>query len=68
MIVILILSFYFNPTGDKARESAYAEQASTVASDWEAAKKGDGYWAQQAYRFGVDVNDKASICTHALPS
>jgi hypothetical protein len=50
--------FYFNPTGDKARESAYTEQASTVASDWEAAKRGDGYWAQQAYRFGVDVNNK----------
>jgi hypothetical protein len=54
-------SFYFNPTGDKARESAYAEQASTVGSDWEAAKKGDGYWAQQAYRFGVDVNDKEAF-------
>jgi hypothetical protein len=50
--------FYFNPTGDKARTSNYAEQASTVASDWEAAKKGDAYWAQQAYRFGVDLNDK----------
>ena len=53
--------FYFNPTGDKAREDAYTEQASTVASDWEAAKKGDGYWAQQAYRFGVDVNDKQAF-------
>ena len=54
-------AFYFNPTGDKARESSYAEQASTVASDWEAAKKGDEYWAQQAYRFGVDVNDKEAF-------
>jgi hypothetical protein len=53
--------FYFNPTGDKARESNYAEQASTVAADWEAAKKGDGYWAQQAYRFGVDMNDKEAF-------
>jgi len=53
--------FYFNPTGDKAREGKYAEQASTVTSDWEAAKKGDGYWAQQAYRFGVDVNDKQAF-------
>lgn len=53
--------FYFNPTGDKAREGKYAEQASTVTSDWEAAKKGDGYWAQQAYRFGVDVNDKEAF-------
>lgn len=51
-------SFYFNPTGDKARESSYAEQASTVAQDWEAAKKGDAYWTAQAYRFGIDVNNK----------
>jgi hypothetical protein len=28
-----------------------------VSADWEAAKAGDEYWAQQAYRFGVDVND-----------
>jgi hypothetical protein len=53
--------FYFNPTGDKARESNYAEQASTVGSDWESAKKGDEYWAQQAYRFGVDINDKQAF-------
>jgi len=50
--------FYFNPTGDKARESAYLDQAKTVSEDWEAAKKGDGYWTQQAYRFGVDLNNK----------
>lgn len=50
--------FYFNPVGDKAREAAYASQAKTVADDWEAAKAGDEYWAQQAYRFGVNVNDK----------
>jgi hypothetical protein len=37
-------NFYFSPTGDKAREDAYAEQASTVAADWEAAKNGDEYW------------------------
>ena len=54
-------AFYFNPTGNKARESDYAEQASTVSSDWEAAQKGDEYWAQQAYRFGVDVNDKEAF-------
>lgn len=53
--------FYFNPTGDKARESAYAEQAATVSKDWEDAKKGDPYWQQQAYRFGVDINDKAAF-------
>lgn len=51
-------AFYFNPTGDKAREGAYADQTATVAADWEAAKKGDEYWKAQAYRFGVDVNDK----------
>jgi len=54
-------NFYFNPTGDKARTSQYTDQASTVAADWEAAKKGDAYWAQQAYRFGVDINDKAAF-------
>jgi hypothetical protein len=51
-------NFYFSPTGDKAREEAYAEQASTVAADWEAAKKGDEYWKTQAYRFGVYIEDK----------
>ena len=54
-------NFYFNPTGDKARDAAYADQTSTVAADWEAAKKGDSYWQQQAYRFGVDINDKAAF-------
>ena len=51
-------NFYFNPTGDKNKEGFYLEQASTVAADWEAAKNGDAYWKSQAYRFGVDVNDK----------
>jgi hypothetical protein len=51
-------NFYFSPTGDKAREEAYAEQSSTVAADWEAAKKGDEYWKSQAYRFGVNIEDK----------
>lgn len=50
--------FYFNPVGNKAREAGYATQAATVARDWEAAKNGDPYWAQQAYRFGIDLNDK----------
>jgi hypothetical protein len=53
--------FYFNPTGNKAAESRYADQANTVAKDWEAAKKGDPYWAQQAYRFGLDINNKADF-------
>ena len=51
-------SFYFNPTGNSARETAYTSQAATVTADWEAAKRGDAYWAQQAYRFGVNINDK----------
>jgi hypothetical protein len=51
-------NFYFNPTGNEARAADYAKQAETVAADWKAAKKGDAYWAKQAYRFGVDVNDK----------
>jgi len=50
--------FYFNPIGNKGREEAYADQAATVAADWEAAKNGDTYWKTQAYRFGVDVNNK----------
>lgn len=50
--------FYFNPTGDKAKEAAYTTQANTVNADWEAAKAGDPYWKSQAYRFGIDVNDK----------
>lgn len=50
--------FYFNPTGDKARKEAYINQSRTVNQDWEAAKKGNEYWAKQAYRFGVNVNNK----------
>jgi hypothetical protein len=50
--------FYFNPKGLKTREAEYSTQASTVAADWEAAKKGDEYWKSQAYRFGVDITDK----------
>ena len=50
--------FYFNPTGNKIRSDAYKDQASTVSQDWEAAKQGDPYWAQQAYRFGIDINNK----------
>lgn len=53
--------FYFNPTGDKSREESYLQQSQKVSEDWEAAKKGDPYWAQQAYRFGVDLNNKADF-------
>jgi hypothetical protein len=65
-------NFYFNPTGDKAREGSYAEQASTVAADWQTAKTNAdslidpkrptlGTWAQQAYRFGTDISDKEAF-------
>ena len=50
--------FYFNPTGNKTKSDVYKDQASTVTQDWEAAKQGDPYWAQQAYRYGVDINNK----------
>lgn len=50
--------FYFQPFGNKASEEKYTTQAATVAADWETAKKGDTYWAQQAYRFGIDINNK----------
>jgi hypothetical protein len=60
-------NFYFSPTGDKAREGAYADQASTVAADWEAAKKGDEYWKSQAYRFGVNIEDKDAFARMHFP-
>lgn len=50
--------FYINPTGNIGKQEAYSEQARTVQGDWEAAKRGDPYWVSQAYRFGVDVNNK----------
>ena len=50
--------FYFNPTGDSSKIDSYLEQTKTIAEDWEKAKTGDTYWASQAYRFGVDVNNK----------
>jgi hypothetical protein len=53
--------FYFNPSGDRAREDRYLSQTAEVNADWEAAKRGDPYWAQQAYRFGIDVNNKDSF-------
>jgi hypothetical protein len=53
--------FYFNPTGNTYLEKDYTTQAETVAKDWEDAKNGDEYWASQAYRYGVDLNDKAAF-------
>lgn len=54
-------NFYFDPTGNEALNSEYAKQKETVEKDWEEAKAGDEYWAQQAYRFGIDINDKAAF-------
>jgi len=53
--------FYFNPTENEQRATDYAKQASEVAVDWEAAKKGDAFWAAEAYRYGLDVKDKAQF-------
>jgi hypothetical protein len=54
-------NFYFNPTGDASRASDYAKQKQTVEEDWAKAKAGDPYWTSQAYRFGIDVNNKAAF-------
>lgn len=53
--------FYFNPTGNDLKAAAYAQQSQEVAADWEAAKAGDPYWATEAYRYGLNVNDKAQF-------
>jgi hypothetical protein len=50
--------FYFSPTGNTGKLDTYTQQTNTVTADWEAAKEGDSYWAQQAYRFGIDLNNK----------
>lgn len=54
-------NFYFNPTGDRSRLKQYEDQTKTIEADWAAAKAGDPYWAQQVYRFGIDVNNKAAF-------
>lgn len=62
-------NFYFNPSGDKGRADQYSTQTIEVNADWNNAKKNAnnlvdpnnpslGTWAQQAYRFGVNINDK----------
>jgi hypothetical protein len=53
--------FYFNPGENEQRAEAYAKQAAEVAADWDAAKKGDPFWAAEAYRYGIDLNDKAQF-------
>lgn len=61
--------FYFNPTGNSAKEQNYTQQKTDVESAWESAKQNPnelidssrpelGTWAQQAYRFGLDLSDK----------
>jgi len=54
-------NFYFDPVTDTYDPARYEEQKNTVAKDWELAKAGDSYWAAQAYRFGIDVNNKAAF-------
>jgi hypothetical protein len=54
-------NFYFDPTGNQALADQYAKQKQTVEEDWEKAKAGDEYWNVQAYRFGIDVNNKAAF-------
>ena len=62
--------FYFDPTVSQGSEenTKYIKQRDTVASDWDQARdkpnapiEGLGYdttWKVQAYRYGVDVNNK----------
>lgn len=53
--------FYFAPTGTSLKSELYTQQAAEVAADWEAAKAGDPFWATEAYRYGIDINDKAAF-------
>lgn len=54
-------NFYFDPVTDSYNKERYEKQKNTVAEDWEKAKAGDKYWAAQAYRFGIDINNKAAF-------
>ena len=54
-------NFYFEPITDSYNKEDYEKQKTTVAEDWEKAKSGDAYWAAQAYRFGIDINNKAAF-------
>ena len=67
--------FYFNPRDNDARTTDFAEQKKRVNDDWDAAKAdssamidgskledgGLGTWAQQAYKYGIDLNDKTQF-------
>ena len=50
--------FYFSPTKNTLKTDLYTKQSQEVASDWEAAKNGDAFWATEAYRYGLDINNK----------
>jgi hypothetical protein len=54
--------FYFNPTGDDAKATTYANQTEKVNRAWERAKQGknsDGInWTKAAYEYGLDLNNK----------
>ena len=54
-------NFYFNPTGDESRTADFTKQKQTIEDDWAKAKAGDPYWTTQAYRFGIDINNKAAF-------
>lgn len=65
-------NFYFDPYGDKARSDFYLEQKDNVLQDWQTAKSNPkalidpslpnlGTWEAQAYRFGIDLNNKDSF-------
>ncbi len=57
-------NFYFDPTGNDTKTNLYADQKTNVTSAWEQAKaKADVLvngmsWAQWAYKYGLDVNNK----------
>ena len=64
--------FYFNPIGagdDPTLQGRYDQQRELVEDDWDKARNnpneiadalnpGQGTWAELAYRYGADVNDK----------
>ena len=60
----------FNDYGTTAAGVGAAQQSAKINADWEAAKQGqstfDDYgkpinWLQQAYNYGIDLNDKAAF-------
>jgi hypothetical protein len=67
--------FYFDPKDNDARKVDFAAQKKRVNDDWDAARAdasqmvdgskleegGLGTWAQQAYKYGIDLNDKTQF-------